>query len=127
MSLLGRIFAPLAVLTLLAAPLAGARPENPIDRLEGNGFGCATLGPTLVACGAVQATPGSVGTATGVATGSVDWTLVLDVSHPYDSYEDTASGPAAVLLATGHYTTASCVHAALYANGELVAETLWYC
>lgn len=120
--------AALLTLALLAVPSASAyKPFDHVDDLNNETFGCVHLGDALVACGVVSAVPGSVAAATGAATGIVEWSLVLRTSSPWTSSSDTATGPAAVLAATGPSTTATCAQATLTANGVVVVSTLWTC
>jgi hypothetical protein len=67
-----------------------------------------------------------VGSGTGVATGIVDWQLVVR-THSGTGQSLVVSAPAASLVAVGPSRTTDCATAYLYADGVEVARSETLC
>lgn len=116
--------AALLALSFLAtaslAPTASAIPPPPLDAV------CVDVRPGVIACGtAVVEFPG-VGAGSGVATGIVDWQLVVRTNHGQGA-SPVVTAPAAALAAWGPTMTRDCATALLYADGVLVASSITVC
>lgn len=108
----------LALVAALSAPGVGAAYEE---------TDCVTTSTGYVACGTVTAMFGSVAAGEGEATGPVTWRLCLDTWYPTTTNCEESTGYAYAGAVEGPYWTTTCVHGRLYADGTLVAETMWMC
>lgn len=105
----------LSLLAFCAFP-SGVAPENP----------CKPVPSGFRACGQAQVIACGTGSATGEATGPVDWHLHIDTNHgDADAYDNDTSVTA--LAASAPCWTDTCTTASLYADGVLVSSTLTYC
>lgn len=90
---------------------------------------CTTLSTGETACGDAESFVCS-GAGAGVATGLVHWKIVITTSNVYSQKE--IHSPAAVPAFAGGglatlCTTATCTFTSLYANDQLVAQSMGVC
>lgn len=108
------------VAAAVAAPVASAIPPPPLEEQ------CVDVRPGVVACGEAFVEVPGVGAGAGVATGLVDWQLVVRTNHGTGA-SPVVNGPAAALAAVGPSTTRDCATAILYADGVEVARSVSVC
>lgn len=90
-------------------------------------LGIASANPCANPCGSVSAEPiTSSSTAQGESTRLVVWTHCHHTQYPHTSDCDDF-GPSYVYAGTKLGPSAACAKGVLYADGQLVAQSLWVC
>ena len=114
----------LGAATLLLALGAAAPATAATDDLD-----CVQLSTGETACGDAEASI-CAGAGEGQATGLVSWTLRVTTTNVYSTKDYNSAGATPAFAGGGPAavcTTATCTWATLYANGQVVSQSLGVC